>query len=55
MIRLIESFCKCHEIPEDKCHFIRTLRDLQAHRFADAMSEERVIPEWTSSTSSQIP
>jgi hypothetical protein len=44
MIRLVETFCKCHEIPEDKCHFIRTLRELRADRFADEMTEVREVP-----------
>jgi hypothetical protein len=48
MISMVTKICKCHEVPEDKCHFIRTLRDLRADRFADEMVEEREVPSMPS-------
>jgi hypothetical protein len=45
MIKMIVKICKCHEVDADNCPFIRSLRELGAQRFADSMTEERVVPE----------
>lgn len=44
MLKMVVKVCTCHDVLEEKCHFVRTLRELKADRFAEAMLTEKEVP-----------
>lgn len=52
-IGMVVKYCRCCDVPIERCKYIETLFDIGAYEFIPDFTKEVVIPEWISSNLSE--